>query len=480
MPIFGERPHTSITVKINQLAKPSNEDIDDTIELYLSDLLDLISIQPGVGGPEAARAIRKKVKHGDTVDEQIRALNILELLVLNSGPKIGPSLTKDDKLIDVLKGILTGHGKTGVGLPYDDEVRQKVRNLAIGWKSELDGLQGYKYFQMLWQYIPRKKEHHHRRNKSTNVFESHEDKLKKPQRLTPSPEAAVADKFRSPKARDNDDDYDYDSDGYRSKAKSPPPRPKTLSPYTKPRKEKNKKNKKSRSKMSKYADSEYGIAQINYKVEAPKIIKVLAVSQTHATALNNILISLPPDTSPLDDERASKEFEKIKSIRRKVLRYLQYVGAGDPTNKTEEIRMMDERFLGTLLDTNESLVATLKRFDAKCGYTDADPAPTYNDFDEEDSDESYYTDESSDEGYMELVSERLQNATIGSSSKSSPPLGHRSPPPPVQRSPPPPRPSKPAALSLLPPKPLTQTNTNSSVESDPFGDSSAVTKSVYD
>lgn len=458
MPIFGERPHTSITVKVNQLAQSNrNEDVDDTIELYLSDLLDLISIQPGSGAAEAARAIRKKVKYGDTVGEQVRALNILELLVLNSGPKIGPVLARDDKLIDVLKGILLGHAKTGVGLPYENEVRQKVTNLAIGWKSELNGLDGYKYFAMLWQYIPKKKsEGRHTKTKSENVFDSYEDTQRSPKIRSPKIRSDEFDDFRSPKA-----------DNYRS----PPPRPKTQSPYTKPRKDK--KSKKSKKPLKSYADRQYEIGQINYKVEAPKITNIIASSQTHTTTLNNILISLPPNESPLDSEKATLEFEKLKSIRRKVLRYLQYVGAGDPSDKTEEVLEMDERFLGTLIDTNESLVAALKRFDAKCGYTEDDPAPSYNNDDDEDSDDSYYTDESSDEENMDLVSERLQNATIGSSSSSS--ILHKSPPP---------RPNKPPALSqLLPPKPLKKTHTNSSMEEgedDPFGDSSAVSKSVYD
>ena len=459
MPIFGERPHTSITVKVNQLAQSNrNEDVDDTIELYLSDLLDLISIQPGSGAAEAARAIRKKVKYGDTVGEQIRALNILELLVLNSGPKIGPVLARDDKLIDVLKGILLGHAKTGVGLPYENVVRQKVMNLAIGWKSELNGLDGYKYFAMLWQYIPKNKsDGRHTKTTNENVFDSYEDTQRSPKIRTPKVRSDEFNDFRSPKA-----------DNYRS----PPPRPKTQSPYAKPRKDK--KSKKSKKPLGSYADRQFEIGQINYKVEAPKITNIIASSQTHTTTLNNILISLPPNQSPLDSAKATLEFEKLKSIRRKVLRYLQYVGAGDSSNKTDEVLEMDERFLGTLIDTNESLVATLKRFDAKCGYTVDDPAPSYNNEDEEDSDDSYYTDESSDEENVDLVSERLQDATIGTSSSSS--ILHKSPPPP--------RPNKPLALSqLLPPKPLKETHTNSSMdegEDDPFGDSSAVSKSIYD
>ena len=107
MPLFSDHAYTSITIKINQLADPKrNDEIDDSIELYLSDLIELIKVQSNSGAVEAARAIRKKIKYGDSRAEQLRALQILELLVLNGGPSIGPIIARDDKLLDVLKGII--------------------------------------------------------------------------------------------------------------------------------------------------------------------------------------------------------------------------------------------------------------------------------------------------------------------------------------------------------------------------------------
>lgn len=462
MPIFGDKQITSVTIKINQLSTPHrNDEIDESMELYLSDLLDLIRIQPSSGAAEAARAIRKKVKYGDLVEEQLRALSLLELLILNSGSKIGPVIARDDKLIDVLKGILNGSGRTALGSLYDPKVHKKVKGLALGWKNELDGLDGYKYFASLWKNIKGSSGGHgssssarnHRRTESGgNIFDSVEDNqpISSPSRVS----------LASPR-------------------NTPPPRPTAASPYSKSatsssstsrrqqHKEKAKdKKKKKRKGNSLYADEQFKIPQINYKVEAPKIRNVIADCHTHTTALQNALLTLSVGTSPLNDEKCSFEFEKCRYIRRKVLRYLQYVGAGNSEDKSSDVVAMDEEFLGSLIHANEQLVQIFKKFDASCGYTEENPAPNYDDEDD-DGYESYYTDSTDEEEEAEEevkpdINERLKNATIqeGSSSKR----------------PPPPRPVKPAGLGTKqlqqPPVPpsLTKHATNDTIGSDPFGD----------
>ena len=84
---------------------------------------------------------------------------------------------------------------------------------------------------------------------------------------------------------------------------------------------------------------------------------------------------------------------------------------------------------------------------------------------------SYYTSEESEEEPDDveeqdenLISARLQNATLQS------------------KLPPPPRPSKPSNLqSSFQPRPkLDKVETSESIEGNPFGDRNAVTKSVYD
>ncbi|CAK7895168.1 LAS seventeen-binding protein 5 [[Candida] anglica] len=476
MPIFGERQTTSITVKINQLSTPDrNLEIDESIELYLSDLIELIKIQPNSGAVEAARAIRKKIKYGNSTEESLRALGILELLVLNSGHKIGPVIARDDKLLDVLKGIISGSGRTGTGGSYPKEIQRKVRGLAIGWKTELDGLDGYKYMALLWKNIPRERgsgnsSSSRSRSASVNVFGSELDNVvQESPRGSPRPS--------SPRV---------------SGGKTPPPRPTAASPFAKkeqPLTSKRARTKKSKHKnkkrTGKYADPEFKIPQINYKVEAPKIRNTIAECHTHTTALVNALIALPPSISPLDDAKAAGEFEKCREIRRKVLRYLQFVGAGGDTHKADSVVAMDEEFLGSLIVANEQLVESFKKYDSACGYTEENPAPQYNDeTDSDDGYESYYTDsseeeEQDDEDLPEIgaressLEERLQRVDIkeGTSSKRAPP-----PIPPKSNS----LKSSPIPNAEYQPSgDLSRLKTNDTAESDPFGDGNIVSKSPY-
>ncbi|KAL6449867.1 LSB5 LAS seventeen-binding protein 5 [Candida maltosa Xu316] len=465
MPLFSDHAYTSITIKINQLSDPSrNDEIDDSLELYISDLLELIKIQPHSGSTEAARAIRKKIKYGNTKNVQIRALHILELLVLNGGNQIGPAIARDEKLLDVLKGIINGHGRTGDGVPYDKKVKRRVVELAIGWKTELEGLEGYKYMQSLYKAIPKRK-------RDTFGRRHHDD------------DEDEDDDNGYDNHRDEEDDDDDEGGRYREGSSSaprtprspPPPRPKTRSPYAKKEiDDSNNKNKKKKKKKKKngivYADEEFEIPQINYKVEAPKIRELIANCYTHTTALTNLLLQLPADESPLDNEKTLEEFAKCKKIRRKVLSYLQYVGAGIASEKSSEVAALDEEFLGSLIGANEQLVEAFKKFDFKAGYSKENPAPNYDE-EETDSDESYYTSESDEDEEPEQdesISARLQEVTL------------------KPRSPPPPRPSKPSNLQSAfqaqsRPK-LDKTETSESIEGNPFGDRNALSNnhSIYD
>lgn len=446
MPLFEAHNYTAITVKINQLSESHrNDEIDDLIELYISDLIELIKLQKSVGSSEAARAIRKNIKYGKNVDTQLRSLYVLELLVLNSGPKIGSVIARDDKLLDVLKGILNHLGVTGNGGLYPKEVVEKVTELALGWRTEVADMEGYKYLASLYKNIPKylklRAPRSHRRTGSSNVFESSEDYL-------PSPRSSG--RAHSPPSRPSTPP---------PRVKSPPPRPKTLSPYTEVRdtsKKTKKKKKRARSRNGvRYADEQYKIPQINYKAEAPKIRQVIADCHTHTTALNNILLTLLG--TPLDNDRATAEFEKCRKIRRKVLRYLQYVGAGSEENKTKEVRAMDEEFLGSLIMANEQLVDVFKKYDTACGYTEENPAPQEED--DTDSLESYYT-ESSDEDEQE--------ANVGPSSELAQLSLSEEPLAPSKKGAPPPIPAK-----LVRPKALDRVDTNDTVattSSDPFGD----------
>lgn len=472
MGVFSDRPYTSISVKVDQLVQSSGED-DDTefsMELYLSELIHLIEVQPQSGSVEAARAIRKKIKYGQSVKEQLRALSLLELMVLNSGQKIGSAIASDEKLADVLRGIIKGSGRTGSGGSYDPRVRRKVSSLAVGWKEELEGLSGYHALGVLWKALPKARKLHSRvSSASSNVFDSSLDDVS---------------------ARDLDFSLAPETPSQRKK--SPPPRPSTRSPFAVNSPNENggfgkklkKLRRKKRSRKALNADDLYKIPRINYDVEAPKIRLVIADCHTHTAMLQNMLLTLPLDSDPFDDRKIMLEFDKCKSIRRKVLRYLQFVGAGDELTKSTKTKMLDEEFLGSLILANEQLVQVFHKFDLACD-SSGQQRPEDNPNDElSESESSYYTDETSDEEDLPEEDEiskassssamrGIDELTLGPTNEGS---GDEKPSKTLGGKLPPPRPLKQKPLLQKEPghKLLSRQETNNSTSSDPFGDKNEV------
>lgn len=406
MPLFGAKPETSITVKVNQLCRRrQNADLeDDSMEVFLDDLVHLIKLQRDAGATECARAVRKVIKYG-SVEEQLDALQLLELLLMNLGPRIGPVVASDTKLVDVLKGILTGQGKTGTLTAYDRRVRLRARAMALEWRLEFQDMDGYKYMALLWKFAGRA-----RSNPATPQMDNE---------LAFSDRFSPGEQFYSPRL------YLLPRDEHEEK-RLPPPRPTTKLPYSQAEaKKKARKEKKKRHVL----DGQYKVRQINYKVEGPRIRDTIASAYTHALALKLALLQLRAGQDPFDNGQVVAEFEKCKKVRRLVLKYLQYVGVGDGEGRLQEWRDMDSEFLGTLIMANEHLVTTFKQFDRACGYN-LDNAPSYN---EPLSDESFYESTSLDElvhldqlkldhkGQTEDLSDRLQLAVKAKPAKPAKP-----------------------------------------------------------
>ncbi|GEQ71370.1 hypothetical protein JCM33374_g5053 [Metschnikowia sp. JCM 33374] len=473
MPIFGEKPFTSITVKINQLCKPNrNPDLEDqSLEPYVEDLLSLIKLQSS-GAVEAARAIRKKIKYGNTPSESVLALNLLELLVLNGGKKIGQTIASDEKLSQLLRSVASGSAVSGLGGPYDGSVVRRLRELANGWKYELRGLDGYGNMATLYKSLPSSKASGHSRSAgrtspSSDVFDDG------------SGSGSGASR-RPPKSRDapHNDDGDAEATAPRNSKSVPPPRPAAASPfamksYLNKDDKQTKKKGKSKKKGVVYADEQYKIPQINYKLESPKIRTTIADCHTHTTALDNALLTLPKGTSPMDDSRASAEFEKCRKIRRKVLRYLQFVGAGDSSQKSPEVLALDDEFLGSLIVANDQLVTSFKKFDELSGFTPENPA-SYHQDDREDEEsassaESYYSSESEDE--EDSLAGRLDDLEVREGSSRQQPAPSSSPSAKLEQKRTPSR----------PPQVTRQVSTVSAESGDPFGDRNEVSggHSVY-
>ncbi|KAF8167688.1 hypothetical protein B0H34DRAFT_682695 [Crassisporium funariophilum] len=121
---FGrEKPHSSITDWVDILTSSSIEE-----EAYdgIPELVDSINLQ-GAGPAEASRALRKKLKHGNT-HQQYRALVILKALVENGGQKF-QSTFADGQLTDALKNIAFDSNA-------DKRVKKKLILVLGSWRDQ--------------------------------------------------------------------------------------------------------------------------------------------------------------------------------------------------------------------------------------------------------------------------------------------------------------------------------------------------------
>lgn len=108
--ISGEKPHSSITDWIEVL---SSDRYDEGSLDGIPELVDSINIQGPQGTTEASRAIRKKLKYGNT-HRQIRALVILRALTENAGH--GFKLNwPNQQIMERLRDMATDVSSTGVG-----------------------------------------------------------------------------------------------------------------------------------------------------------------------------------------------------------------------------------------------------------------------------------------------------------------------------------------------------------------------------
>lgn len=365
MHMFGTKPYTSITVKVNQLCGNNYE--TDTIELFIGDLLALINLQ-STGPSEASRAIRKNIKYGSK-SEKNKALTILELLVLNGGLSIGRVFANDAKLISVLKGVIYGTSKSGNEITYDKDTVKRIRNIALGWKTELRGLNGFEPLTCLYKSIPK-----------TKPFSEPTRTLKKQSTNNNVASTVLSDNFQIIR-----------KDSFGNKA---PPRPNTLSPSIVD--DETTKSSHMKRMKTKYADERFKIPQINYKLEGSKIKAVISDGHTDATALENAILTLPLETDVSTDDFVKSCFQKCRITRRSVLKYLQLVGAGDIEHKLKEVRELENEFLGNLISSNDRLVNALMRYDRACGIVGSD-RPFDCDYSSSTSDGDFCSSESSED-----------------------------------------------------------------------------------
>jgi hypothetical protein len=110
----------------------------------IPDLVEVIKLQSS-GPTEAARAIRKKLKYGNT-HRQVRALVLIDGLIQNAGPRFQRSFV-DEPLLERLRVC-------GTSDLSDPEVRKKCSELFRGWATEYKSTPGLERIATLYK-VPR-------------------------------------------------------------------------------------------------------------------------------------------------------------------------------------------------------------------------------------------------------------------------------------------------------------------------------------
>ncbi|CAI4057065.1 hypothetical protein N7582_000767 [Saccharomyces uvarum] len=273
MGFLTDHPHTAITETIFRIVSSR----DYTLEVELAPLIQLIKADHNdynytINQEEAARALRKKIKYGNRL-QQSRTLDLLDLFI-SQGIKF-TVMYNDDKLLQRLQGMATNSETSGSGQKYESRIVKKCAGYVIAWtnyiaQNDLDRARAYAGLYQMGLLV--------------------KQKYSKTSRSSRRGERAGG---RSNFMDDSADDTLYQSGSLTS------------------------------------ADRLYRIPKINMNKEAPKIRLIISDALASAVSLQNSLIGLPRAKCSTDDEEATSKFIQARAIRRKVLRYLQLVTEGE-------------------------------------------------------------------------------------------------------------------------------------------------------
>ncbi|CCD22199.1 Lsb5p NDAI_0A00410 [Naumovozyma dairenensis CBS 421] len=351
MGFLTDHPHTAISEIIFRIV--SSEDYP--LEVELTTLIDLIDdnrkandYNYTINQEEAARAIRKRLKYGNSI-QQNRSLDLLDLIITQNIKY--STLFNDTKLLKLLESIAKSDDSK---MNLDTKFVKRTISYMKSWNSYLleSGLSNSRCFHELYLLSNDLKNQKIRTTSNSNTT----NKTKKQSSRTRSRTRSKKSNFLN----DSADESVYTSSPFGSSST-------TIA------------SARNQNKTTlQNADRKYRIPHIDLKKEGPKISLIISNSLAAAVALQNSLIILPKDANALDDENATKNFIKARAIRRKVLRYLQLVTEGE--------------FLGSLLYANDELVKALTLYDERSFITDN--SDSYSD--EEDSLANYDSDSDSD------------------------------------------------------------------------------------
>ncbi|VUC19995.1 unnamed protein product [Clonostachys rosea] len=324
-----KKPYSAVTVTIENLTSETYEEEDLS---GIPELVEVIKLQAS-GPSEAARAIRKKLKYGNT-HRQIRALVILDGLIQNAGPRFQRAFA-DEPLLERLRVC-------GTSDLSDPEVKKKCRELFRGWSqySNTQGLQKIAQLHRASELPKRKVAVTQERSKvlretEENPFGDEEEEAARQAAAQAAVGTSAASSSRPPEPNPH-----------------VPTHKKTSSSGSFFGASKDKKKEKEKAKGGKRKP-------FNLEAEKETMKVVIADATIHSTTLLNTMQSINRETQRISDNpKAVEEFEACKQLRRRVLRYIH--------------RVEQEEWLGSLLNANDALVHSLMSFEQMDRSIDAD------------------------------------------------------------------------------------------------------------
>ncbi|TQS39029.1 hypothetical protein Golomagni_00452 [Golovinomyces magnicellulatus] len=313
-------PYTDISIIIENLTQD-----DRAGSVYdvsgVPKLINEISLQR-TGPREAARALRKRLKHG-TPSTQLRALSILDDLLENAGPHF--RLNVDDTTLRERLMRLASAPST------NSLVKRRCRALFKSWQYQYKGYDGLQLYcnlfaRLPWQELP-----------------SVEDKSK----VTEEPERVVYPKVRDNNYHQKESSSDHSSpEAVQFPMLSGPMRP-NMNPGTSHFRSSSSKKASNQSTESKLRKTKK-----EFKLEEEKLAIKSKIAETSiaATNLMNSLKLFKDESGKISKDHSTvAQVETCKTIRRSVLSYIEEV--------------YSDELLGPLLQANDVLVAALLEYE---------------------------------------------------------------------------------------------------------------------
>ncbi|OGE51466.1 hypothetical protein PENARI_c013G04185 [Penicillium arizonense] len=293
----SSKPYSAVTVQVEVLTSEQYE-VEDSSGIV--DLVEVVRIQAS-GPTEASRALRKKLKYGN-LHRQLRALVILDFLVQNAGDRFLREFA-DEALLERLR-------IAGTDSVSDPLVKQKCKQIFGQWAVTFKDTPGMAKVTALYKQLPKRKQ--------------------------------PANQAKAKVLREGSNSNEPPMGHVVSVSAGTGPSTVLTSPKQKAKAKKDKRDKKLSISM--------GSKGFNLEKERPEILQTLAASSVASTDLLNALKLVNRETNRVsEDAECINRFDKCKSLRHQILRYIQYIES--------------EEFLGGLIHANEELVTALMAFE---------------------------------------------------------------------------------------------------------------------